>query len=71
MSLIYFLKMNFFIELFDGFFKELDDVYHDVSAVMAECMVQGADMIAMKVRSLLYSKKFSQSSGRWRWHRSS
>jgi len=29
--------------------QELDDVYHDVSAVMAECMVQGADMISMKV----------------------
>ena len=31
------------------FSKELDDVYHDVSAVVAETMVQGADIMAIKV----------------------
>lgn len=31
-------------------FQELDDVYHDVSAVVAETMVQGADIMAIKVK---------------------
>ena len=35
------------------FFQELDYVYHDVSAVMTESLMQGADMIAMKVRKTL------------------
>ena len=30
-------------------FQELDDVYHDVSAVVAETLVQGADVMALKV----------------------
>ena len=30
--------------------QELDDVYHDVSAVVAETLIQGADIISIKVR---------------------
>ena len=30
--------------------QELDDVYHDVSAVVAETIIQGADVISLKVR---------------------
>ena len=33
------------------FSQELDDVYHDVSAVVAETMVQGAEIMAIKVRT--------------------
>ena len=29
--------------------QELDDVYHDVSAVVAETIIQGADVISVKV----------------------
>ena len=29
--------------------QELDDVYHDVSAVVAETLIQGADIMALKV----------------------
>ena len=32
--------------------QELDDVYHDVSAVVAETIIQGADVISLKVRSV-------------------
>ena len=32
--------------------QELDDVYHDVSAVVAETIIQGADVISMKVRKV-------------------
>ena len=35
------------------FLQELDYVYHDVSAVMTESLMQGADIIALKVRSFL------------------
>ena len=41
--------------------QELDDVYHDVSAVVAETIIQGADVISMKVRKVqgmsYYAKK--------------
>ena len=30
--------------------QELDDVYHDVSAVVAETIINGADVISVKVR---------------------
>ena len=30
--------------------QELDDVYHDVSAVVAETIIQGADVISIKVK---------------------
>ena len=33
--------------------QELDDVYQDVSAVVAETIVQGADVISMKVGQFL------------------
>ena len=29
--------------------QELDDVYHDVSGVVAETLIQGADIISLKV----------------------
>ena len=32
--------------------QELDDVYHDVSAVVAETIIQGADVISLKVGSV-------------------
>ena len=32
--------------------QELDDVYHDVSAVVAETIIQGADVISVKVKKL-------------------
>ena len=31
--------------------QEIDDVYHDVSAVAAETLIQGADIISLKVRA--------------------
>ena len=36
--------------------QELDDVYHDVSAVVAETIIQGADVISLKVRSVSIHK---------------
>jgi len=61
------LISRFFSKLcsFEHFlYKELDDVYHDVSAVMAECMVQGADIIALKVKrkALLLSHQMALTS---------
>ena len=35
--------------MIDFCLQELDYVYHDVSGVMTESLMQGADMIAMKV----------------------
>ena len=40
--------------------QELDDVYHDVSAVVAETIIQGADVISMKVRKLVWIPLFQQ-----------
>ena len=34
-------------------FQELDDVYHNVSAVVAETLIQAADVSALKVKSSL------------------
>ena len=34
------------------YFQQLDDVYHDVSGVMAETLVQSTDVIALKVRKM-------------------
>ena len=41
------------------FFQELDDVYHESSSVVAETLVQGADVMSLKVR-------LSYFSARWR-----
>ena len=35
------------------FFQELDDVYHESSSVVAETLVQGADVMSLKVRYFL------------------
>jgi hypothetical protein len=35
--------------------QELDYVYHDVSAVMTESLMQGAEMIAMKVNFAFFT----------------
>jgi hypothetical protein len=39
------------LNIFVFYFQELDYVYHDVSAVMTESLMQGADIIAVKVSS--------------------
>ena len=41
--------------------QELDDVYHDVSAVVAETLIQGADIMALKVLAWF--------SAKWRFFR--
>ncbi len=37
------------------YLQELDDVYHDVSAVVAETMIQSAEIMAIKVRLKSYN----------------
>ena len=41
-------------KLFSFNFQELDDVYNDVSGVVAETMVQGAEIMMIKVRFFCY-----------------
>ena len=38
--------------------QELDDVYHDVSSVVADTMIQGADVMALKVKLPILAATF-------------
>ena len=45
--------------------QELDDVYHDVSAVVAETIINGADVISVKVRKNI--SKMDINPNAWQW----
>lgn len=40
---------QYYTEILPLLLQELDDVYHDVSAVMAETLVRGGEVISVKV----------------------
>ena len=53
LSMIFDFRYLFQILQLFQYFQELDDVYHDSSAVVAETLVQGADIVSLKVRERL------------------
>ena len=51
---------QYYKETLPQLLQELDDVYHDVSAVVAETLVQGADVMALKSAEM--SRRYEKAS---------